>query len=196
MNIEILSEKDNKIEFLLKGSTLSFANLIRRFGMSRVPVFAIDKVTFYENDSAMFDEYIAHRLGLVPIASERNAREGEEVLFTLEASGPATIYSKDLKSTDPKIKAAFENIPLLKLLEGQNLRLEAKARLGVGSKHAKWQAGLISYEVLGEKEFKMKLESFMQLEPRELLLATADMIIKRCDEIEENLSKAEKKESG
>ena len=179
-------EKDNRLEFVLKGTSAPFANLVRRFGMSQVPIFAIDNVTFYENGSAMFDEYVAHRLGQVPLISD-SGRAAEEVGFTLEASGPGTVYSKELRSTDAKVKASIGNIPLLRLLEGQNLRLEAKARRGIGRTHAKFQPGLISYEIVKPTEFRFKVESFMQIEPRDLLEKTAELVAQKCDELEEKL---------
>ena len=187
MDIEMTREKDNKLEFMLKGASVPFANLVRRFGIGQVPVFALDSITFYENSSAMFDEYLAHRLGQVPLLSD-SGRAAEEIGFTLEASGPGTVYSRELKSTDAKVKAAIADIPLLKLLEGQNLRLEAKARRGIGRVHAKFQPGLISYEVLKPTEFRFKVESFMQIEPRELLEKTAELVAQKCDELEEKLS--------
>jgi DNA-directed RNA polymerase subunit D len=190
MNISMLLEKENKLEFLLRGASVPFSNLIRRYGIGQVPVYAIDRVTFYENGSAMFDEYVAHRLGQVPLTSDSG--KAEEVVLTLEAEGPTTVLSRELKSTDAKIKASIDNIPLLKLLEGQNLRLEAKAHKGFGRQHAKYQPGLIAYEVLSPNEFKFKVESFMQLEPRELLLRSADVIIDKCDELESKLSEVKK----
>jgi DNA-directed RNA polymerase subunit D len=187
------TEKNNRLNFTLKGVQVPFANLLRRYGMGQVPVFAIDKVTFYENGSALFDEYIAHRLGEVPLTSEAS-RAADEVTLTLESEGPCTVYSKALKSTDAKIKASLDNIPLLSLLEGQNLRLEAKARQGIGRQHAKFQPGLIAYEMLSPNEFKFKTETFTQLEPRTFLSRAADVIIERCDEFEEKLgAKKEKK---
>jgi DNA-directed RNA polymerase subunit D len=192
MNIEMAIEKGNKMEFLLKGGSTSFANLIRRFGMGQVPVFAIDSVTFYENGSAMFDEYVAHRIGQVPLVSDSASKAKDEILLTLDAQGPSTVYTKELRSSDSKIRSALDNIPLLKLLEGQNIRLEAKARRGIGRTHAKWQAGLISYEALDNKDFKFKTETFLQLEPRDFLMASADAIITRCDELDEKLSDIKK----
>jgi DNA-directed RNA polymerase subunit D len=155
--------------------------------MGQVPVFAIDKITFYENSSSLFDEHLAHRLGQVPLTSEAS-RAADEITLTLEAEGPSTVYSRELRSTDAKIKAAVDGIPLLKLLEGQNIRLEAKARQGIGRQHAKYQPGLIAYETLSPTEFRFKAESFMQLEPRVFLSRAADVVIARCEEMEEKLS--------
>jgi DNA-directed RNA polymerase subunit D len=193
MNLTVLSEQDNKMEFLLRGPMTAFANLLRRYGMGQVPVFAIDKVTFYENSSAMFDEYIAHRIGQVPLTADFS-RPSDEIIFTLEAEGPATVFSGDLKSTDPKIKAALTNLPLVKLLEGQNIRLEAKARMGIGRQHAKFQPGLIAYEMLAPNEFRFKVETFLQMGPRELMEKTADTIIERCEELESKLASIKSKE--
>ena len=191
MNIDLNIEKGNRMEFTLKGASVAFANLLRRYGVGQVPVFAIDKVTFYENGSAMFDEYISHRLGQLPLISEAGSKK-DEVIFTLDADGPSTVYSRELKSTDSKIKCALENIPLLTLLEGQNIRLEAKARAGIGRNHGKFQAGLISYEILSPEQFKFKAESFMQLEPRDFLSKAADIVIARCDELDEKLADLKK----
>ena len=197
MDIDMTYEKDNRLEFSLKGGSVAFANLLRRYGIGNVPVFAIDRVTFYECNSAMFDEYMAHRLGQVPLLSE-TGRATDEIVFTLDAEGPSTVYSRDLKSMDSKIKASIDNIPLLKLLEGQNIRLEAKARRGIGKEHAKFQAGIMSYELLNDGEFKFKAETFLQLEPRTYVSKAAEIIIEKCDEFEEKLSdvKKEKAEKG
>lgn len=197
MDIDMTYEKDNRLEFSLSGGSVAFANLLRRYGIGNVPVFAIDKVTFYENSSALFDEYMAHRLGQVPLLSE-SGRAADEIALTMDVEGPCTVYTRELKSMDSKIKSALDNIPLLRLLEGQNLRLEAKARRGVGKEHAKFQAGIVTYELLGDTEFKFKAETFLQLEPRPYLSKAADLIVEKCDEFEEKLSdvKKEKGEKG
>ena len=193
MNLTMVSEHDNKMEFLLRGAATPFANLLRRYGMGQIPMFAIDKVTFYENGSAMFDEYVAHRLGQVPIKMD-SSRATDEITFTLDVEGPSTVLSRELKSTDSKIKAALDDLPLLKLLEGQNIRLEAKARRGIGRDHAKFQPGLIAYEILSPTEFRFKVESFMQMEPRDILLKSADKILEKCEEIETKLADIKKAE--
>jgi len=193
MNLTMVLEKENKMEFLLRGAATPFANLVRRFGMGQVPTFAIDKVTFYENGSAMFDEYVAHRLGQVPLRMD-SSRATDEVVFTLDAQGPSTVLSRELKGTDSKIRASLDDLPLLKLLEGQNIRLEAKARRGIGREHSKFQPGIIAYEMLEPNEFRFKVESFMQMEPREFLVKSADAILAKCDELESKIAEIKKAE--
>jgi len=189
LKIEILHSKENELEFVLKDATVAFANAIRRIGMSQVPVFAIDTVTFYENTSSIFDEYIANRLGLIPLTSEGKHREGEEVLFTLDSAGPKVVYSKELKSSNPKVKCVYDTIPIIKLGEEGRIRLEAKARMGMGVEHAKFQAGLISYgyEKGDERNFKFRVESFGQLSPKTILMKAAEKLMEKCEELDSQL---------
>jgi len=188
MDLSIEKEDGRRMSFALSGSSIGFANLLRRFAMNQVPTFAIDKVTFYENTSSMFDEYIGHRIGLVPLKWAPGFKADEEVVFSLEASGPANVYSSHLQSSNDKVKVATEKIPLLKLLQDQNLRLEAKAIQGIGRKHAKWQAGLVSYEIADDKKFNFRVESYMQMNPRDMLSHAADLLDERCEGIESELA--------
>lgn len=188
IKVEVTQESGNKMRFFASGIPVSFANVLRRYCMSHVPVFAIDAVTVYENTSSLFDEYIANRIGLVPLRMASGYSKDDEILFSLDARGPCTVFSGDLKSMDAKIKVApgCDEIPIVKLLEDQSLRLEAKARMGIGRDHAKFQTGLCGYEIKDET-FSFVLESFMQLEPRALALAAASLAEERCEEFEKAL---------
>ncbi|MCL4389001.1 MAG: DNA-directed RNA polymerase subunit D [Candidatus Marsarchaeota archaeon] len=190
MKMEMLDDNRNTMKFVLKEATNAYANAVRRAATGSVPTFAIDAVTFYENSSAMFDEYIAHRIGLVPITTpSRGYSEKDEVVFTLEAEGPKTVYSKELKSADKEVKAANDAIPLIKLAEGQRIRLDGKARMGVGSTHAKFQPGLVTYEQKGDDTFEFYVESFGQMPPKQIINKALDAIEEQADSL---LAKAKK----
>ncbi len=152
MKLEILDLGDRKARFILSGVSPAFANALRRSMLADVPKMAIDYVDIYDNTSVMFDEMLAHRLGLIPIKTnlsmyklkEECDCKGEgcalcQVTFTLSAEGPCMVHSRDLKSSDPETMPADDNIPIIELKEGQKLVLTAVARLGRGKEHAKYQ---------------------------------------------------------
>ena len=160
MKIEFLSEdkKSGRVTFLLEGATPAFANVLRRAMIESVPTMAIHDVELRENSSVLYDEIIAHRLGLLPIKTDLKSYtlpaqckcNGEgcarcTLKMTLKAKGPCTVYASDIKSKDPKVKPVYGDMPIVKLLKGQELELEATAKLGQGREHVKWSPGLVWY---------------------------------------------------
>ena len=161
MEIEVKSQSDDELVFIVRDVEVPFINAIRRCAMVNVPKIAIEDVNIVRNDSAMFNEVLAHRLGLTPLVSTLDAIEGlplpdEEgwgydedhdswadnikkgVLFELKEVGPKVVYSKDLISSDSTIKPVYDTIPLVKLKDGEVLDIEAVAKVGYGKDHAKW----------------------------------------------------------
>jgi len=192
MKLVLDKKQGNRIEFIAKDMSTSMANMFRRYSISRVPVLAIETVTFYDNSSAFWDEYIAHRLGLFPVLTPENLPEGAEVIFTLDAEGPKVAYASDMSSTDKEITIAKGNIPIVTLGPNQHLRFEAKAVAATGRKHAKFQAGLLSYGAEGN-DLRFMVESFYQMEPAEVLSRGCEVILSDIESIEEALGKKSEK---
>ncbi|MEM0378493.1 MAG: DNA-directed RNA polymerase subunit D [Thermosphaera sp.] len=159
LKIEVLEQKPLLIRLKISGISLPLLNSVRRVIIAEVPTMAIDYVAFMENSSVFYDEYVAHRLGLIPLTSDealekyKNPEEcreaGEKGLFSedcfvrlsLEGEGGdqvVTLYSESLVSSDPDVKPVFEKIPIVKLIKSQKVKLEAYARLGRGREHIKW----------------------------------------------------------
>jgi DNA-directed RNA polymerase subunit D len=150
MKIEIKHLTDRECSVVIEGVNPYFVNALRRTLLSEVPKLAIDKVTFYDNTSALFDEILAHRIGLVPIPTDPSTlnRVGEVdaegrpayvVRYTLTKEGPGTVWSGDFESEDKRFTPVDPKIPIVELLAGQRLILECEAILGQGTQHAKWQ---------------------------------------------------------
>ncbi|RYH18303.1 hypothetical protein EON65_27335 [archaeon] len=74
-NIKITEVKVDLLSFELTDTDVSMANSLRRIMMAEVPTLAIDVVNFEDNTSALQDEFLAHRLGLIPIRSKRPIKE-------------------------------------------------------------------------------------------------------------------------
>lgn len=71
MDIAVKEKTDTEMVFVVTGVTVPFINAIRRTCMMEIPKLAIEYVNMYKNDAKMFDEVLAHRLGLVPLAAEQ-----------------------------------------------------------------------------------------------------------------------------
>jgi DNA-directed RNA polymerase subunit D len=141
MEIKKLCQEEKKLELLVKGTDTPFMNAIRRTAMNNTPVLAIENISIYENNSIMFDELLASRLALIPLKSETPIKKGDKIKMILEEEGPKTVYSKNIKSTDPTIDVVHEQIPIVKLKEKQKIKMEMYAVAGTGKEHAKWQPG-------------------------------------------------------
>lgn len=160
MDVELREFEDGVLKFLLTGITPAFANSIRRTILEGVPVMAIDEVEFAANDSVMSDEILAHRLGQLPLntpegyllPSECDCREGMcpncSVTLNLAAEGPGVVRAKDLDPSDPEVTPVQGESPIARLGEGQELELNAIARLGFGEEHANWQPAIASYKYM------------------------------------------------
>lgn len=159
ISLQVISKTKEKAVFLLKDTNPGFANAVRRLCMTNVPVMAIEEVEFHKNSSVLYDEIVAHRLGLVPLKTDLKTYnlketckcEGEgcarcTVQLSLKAKGPCTVYAGEIKSKDPVIKPLYPKMPIVKLIKGQELVFIATATLGLGQDHAKYNPCLAVYK--------------------------------------------------
>ena len=149
MDIKKVHEEGNVTKYLVKGVTPGFMNAIRRTIINNVPCLAVDEVTFYENDSVIFDEMLAGRLGLLPVKTDVKAyKRGDTVKLVLEKVGPCDVTSKDIKCTDPKIEIIDKKIIITKLGKEEKVKLEMTAIMGTGAEHARFQPAIVSFNEL------------------------------------------------
>jgi len=189
MKLDATESTGATFSFEIKDAGPALANAIRRSAINSVPTFAIDKTTFYENTTAMFDEYIAHRIGLVPIKTpSKGYSDKDEIIFNLDVVGPKTVYSKELESKDKDVVVANDNIPIIKLAEGQKLRLDGKAIMSTAMRHSKFQPGLVTYD-LEKNTYKFYVESFGQMPPKEIINKAFEAIKEELKEIGKQVDK-------
>ncbi len=205
MDIKLLSKEQDTLRFALSDTSPAFANALRRIIMAEVPVMAIDDVMILENNSVMYDEILAHRLGLIPVTTDQTYNLPEDCTckselgcekcrasFSLEteATDPVeVVYTSHLKPENPDVRPVSDKIPIVKLAQGQRIKLEAYARLGRGNVHAKWQpvsACTYSYDEKA-KTFTFLVESTGTLPPEKLVLDAARLISAKTLGFEEGL---------
>jgi len=158
--MKIVEKTENQLTFVAK-IPLNLANAIRRY-VWQIPIFAIDEVEIFLNDSPMYDEALAHRLGLIPIKMEKSLDE-KKVKLSLKVKKEGTVYSGDLEGN---AKVVYKNMPIVILDKGQKLELVATGRFGKGSEHTKFSPGLLYYrEVFELTTDKSLLEEFKKRFP-------------------------------
>ncbi|KAA6414889.1 MAG: DNA-directed RNA polymerase II subunit C [Lasallia pustulata] len=153
------------VDFTLANVDLAFANSLRRTILAEVPTMAIDLVEVEANTSVLADEFIAHRLGLIPL----NSKQVDDVLYTRDCdcdqycencsvtltlharcTGDEVmrVYARDLVVGEPRPNEWVGN-PVItdpeglgsvicKLRKGQELRMKCIAKKGIAKEHAKW----------------------------------------------------------
>jgi DNA-directed RNA polymerase subunit D len=141
--MEITTKTPQKIVLRMEANE-TLANALRR-SVSEVLTLAIDEVEIYKNDSALYDEVLAHRLGLVPLKTEKNMNSKTVVEMKLVKEGPCTVYSGDIKGN---VEVVYDKIPITILGEGHSIELVASAKLGKGIDHAKHVPALCYYRHL------------------------------------------------
>ncbi len=135
----------------------SIANAIRRY-VKQVPVIAIDELEISKNDSPLYDETVAHRVGLIPLKMDKSAEKGK---LKLSVKREGTVYSGDIKG-HPEI--VYKEIPITTLDKGQELEFTATVKLGKGAEHSKFSPGLMFYrnetEITMDKDFLEEIKKF------------------------------------
>ena len=207
--IEVIEKTNEKVRFKLNMS-LSLANALRR-SVNYIPVLAIDSLEISKNDSALYDEIIAHRMGLVPLKNEKlklpeDCDCGKEegcgkcsIKFKLSAIGPSMVYSDQLS---PKGNVIYK-MPVTLLEKDQELEFVAIAKMGIGVKHAKYSPGAIYYKYEEdsldgneenfkkliedskkdkEKDIIISIESWGQMSPKEIFSGAVEILNKEIRE--------------
>ncbi|CDK25071.1 unnamed protein product [Kuraishia capsulata CBS 1993] len=155
----------DEVDFILSGVDLSLANSLRRTMLAEVPTLAVDLVEIKINTSVLSDEFLSHRLGLVPLESEeidklkytRDCTCEEycdqcsvvlELKARCDSDQTMNVYSTALVPTNgatglslgqPVIREVDRNgILLCKLKRYQELDIRCIAKKGIAKEHAKW----------------------------------------------------------
>ncbi|OTB03382.1 hypothetical protein M426DRAFT_321753 [Hypoxylon sp. CI-4A] len=163
--IQVSAADPLHVDFELSNVDMSLANSLRRVMHAEVPTIAIDLVEIEINDTVLADEFISHRLGLIPLDSSEidqlnYSRDCDcdqncgrcSVTLTLHAKCSSDevmkVYARDLvpgferpnnQIGNPVIKDPEGLGSLIcKLRRGQELKLSCVAKKGIAKEHAKW----------------------------------------------------------
>ena len=150
--METIIKKNDSIVFKAKIEE-SLANAIRRY-IGEIPVLAVEEVEISKNDSALYDETISHRIGLIPLKTDKTVNEKTKGFLKLSVKAEGIVNSGELKGD---VNVVYDTIPITILNKGQELELVAEIKSGKGNEHARFSPGLMFYrdvvEIIMDKEF-------------------------------------------
>lgn len=159
VEVDELTEKNCR--FKIHDTDLATANSLRRVCLSEVPTLAIHLVNIENNTSVLHDEFLAHRLGLVPLTSGKankfNFRQdcdcpsscpncAVELKLDIKCTDDSTlnVTAAHLVSSSNDVRPFIESdenthaILLCKLRKGQSIKVSCTAFKGMAQEHAKW----------------------------------------------------------
>ncbi len=221
MEVKLLNKdkKTGQTMFLIKDATVSNINALRRVIINDVPTIAIEEVELRKNNSVLYDEILAHRLGSIPMKTDLKSyeliKEGEalsaknSVKMTLKFSARSDqmVLASEIKSADPKVVPVYPEMPIVKLLKGQQLEFEATAVMGRGRDHMKWSPGVVWFSYYPEltvnnkspklKEFKDKYppQAFNKKGELDKELILQNNVFDACDGVCDDIVKVDYKDT-
>jgi DNA-directed RNA polymerase II subunit RPB3 len=154
------NDVNNELRCNINRCQYSMANGLRRVLLSETPTLAIDIINMDENTSVLHDDFMAHRIGLLPVNSNEVSdflRVDEcdseyfcdkcSVHFECDVTNTSNknikVTSADFVSKNPKCNLVFNKhdgneLLVAKLAPGQSMKFTAIAIKSTGKEHAKW----------------------------------------------------------
>lgn len=153
MRLQLRREPNGTCVLRIAGTPLVLVNAMRRCILRDVPTLAVTCVTIKANSTNFWDEYISHRIALLPF-------HGRPGTITLNVCGtspqPVTVLSSEIVTDHAH--CALPNVPLLRLMEGQTLHVQADVGFGTGKQHARFAPGVCWIKDVGPEEYDLYLE--------------------------------------
>lgn len=193
------TNQDSKLLLSFKDTHNSIVNAIRKTIIDKVPTFAIEDVEVVKNNSPLYEETIAQRLGLIPLSTDLSSYNFKshcscggvgcamcEVKMTLSQNENGYVYSGSIQSDDPQIVPVDKNIPITKLFSNKAIELNLKAVLGTGDEHAKWSPAH-SYLREESEGVILIIEPHGQLSSEEIYNTSIDILMQKINQLQEAL---------
>ncbi len=174
-----ISSDDIHCSFVVGAQHTSLANVLRRALMNNVSNIAPSRVHFRKNTSCQTDEYIAHRIGLIPFKQLTNEIP-ENYKMSLQVDD-RTAFSSDF--TQSGVIEPCQKIPIMKMRGGQSLDIDVFFERGSGNDHSRFShIGPVSFCQEETGAIHMSYETFGGKSADEYMLHALASILKMIDD--------------
>lgn len=137
MKEDVIGAKRRELKISVRDVPLCLMSALRRCVMRDVQTLGVQSVRIIENHTNFWDEYVAHRIALLPY-------EGSPSVVTLHIIGTQdvahSVYSDAITGRDAK--CAVTMAPIITLLKDQSVHLQATLTMASGKQHARFMPGL------------------------------------------------------
>lgn len=150
-------------------------NAVRRALMNDVETYAPSEVVVYENTSSQTDEYIAHRIGLIPFVPT----DAPPSALSLHVKGAAA-STRDL--TGDGFRAVHET-PIVRLIDEQTLHIDVRFEKGTAMTHTKHShIGPVAYTRSKDNAASLSFETINGTCPLDYALKALDALVHMIDD--------------
>ena len=182
MSISIEKKNDSGVVLRFRDYPISLLNSFRRILLSEIPTYTIDTILVEINNTCYNDEFLAHRLALIPFYFEEhfpirsfcpqfnciNCCPRVELQRRNDTNEILPLYSSDFEIVPhthctfyPVVYPEFpKGIMIGKLKPKTEIHLQCKLRKGLGKVHSKWSSvSTIFIKKVDSNSYDLHIES-------------------------------------
>ncbi len=147
---------------------VGFCNAVRRILLTEIRTWAPCSVRMHRNTTCQTDEFLAHRIGLIPFR-----RIGNGDTMTLDAMGPCVVYARDL--TSPAFEAVHGDIEIMRLAAGNELKLTVEFDFKQAQDHARYaECAAVGMEKVDANHCRITFTTNNDRHPTEVMVEALD----------------------
>ena len=156
--------------------------------------YSFNTFEIIKNETKLPNEFITHRIELIPIYNYIKDEKVEDLEFTLDVEcideQEKYVYSGDIKSSDGN-QYFKSDIIIHKIFNGEKINLTGKIEKGNANMHSKWcPITVCEYDYNKDNEYKTELgiEQLGQMDSKTCLTEALQKIIEKLDNCKKSIS--------
>lgn len=201
-------EEDDVLKFSIsKDASKAIVSGMRRTALSNILNVAFDQIEFKKNSTSLHNEFLSHRIGLIPVTIE-NIDEYEKYTFELKVNSSdhksgfvntddIKVYKDDNEISENEKKKMFiqKPNPILitrfpKIIQNEYQEIDVKFKLkqGFGAKNSKFATTTVCTSIAEKDEYKFMLETVGLVSCKKIVNDSFDVLISMLEDMRQKLN--------